>query len=782
MKSNVKTRSKLLSHMVSLAVAGSAMGLSAAAVAQGPKLEEVTVTAQKLTGDIQDIPIAITSFTSNDLEQLSSSQVKDIARLTPGLTSTPGPNGGNEGLFYIRGIGQNDGNAATDPGVGTYLDGVYIGRATGASLDTLDLQQIEVLRGPQGTLFGRNTIGGAINVMSKKPDVEATSGQVKASWMERDGYKLQFAGNLPLGDTLALRVTGVDKKQDGWGRSVYTDDTYGDIDTTAGRAKLLWNATDALEVMLSVDATKARGTSQPTILTASDTSGASPLAVPFPPALANERSDDIYKVFSSIDPKNDLDVWGTSLHVNWDTDLMRIESITAYRDMESFTTQDFDGGGFAFYDNFMDQAQDQFSQELLFSGVAMDNKLDWLVGLYYFEEEVDYTNSINLGTNTNLFPFSWEKLDGRGLRNNQRFNLEVETMAAFFHFKYRLTDSLALTVGGRYNDEEKTQSFDFFIDNTDSVFSFIPAPFPGNPAWPNPGYVQLFTPGVITPTLSPDNPFLPANVPTTYNESWGKFTPKVVLDWEAGENMMVYLSYAEGFKSGGWNGRPQDTFAEVPTYEPEEVSTYEIGIKSEWMDQRLRFNGAYFYSDYEDIQLLVLNPGSGFFETDNAAKAELQGIELDVNYLLTENLQVMWTGTWTDTEYSELDLSALISGIDEDDMFPLTPEYTTSLSMQYTADLGDNGSVILRGDYTWQDDIAYGAANGQYEVEGDYGLLNMRLTWESPSKTWAVAGYVLNATNEEYFSNGQDVVNGLGVAFSGVGAPQEFGLDVMYSF
>ncbi len=765
-----------------------ALTLSAGALAQERELEEVRVTAEKLRGDVQDIPIAITSFSSEDMEQLSVNQIKELVAFTPGLTATPGPNGGNEGLFFIRGIGQADGNAATDPGVGTYLDGVYLGRTSGASLDTLDLQRVEVLRGPQGTLFGRNTIGGAINVVTENPSLDGFHGKVKGSIMDRDGYKLQFVANAPLGDDAALRVSGLNTQRDGWGESVYNNDTFGDEDTTAGRVKFLWNANDSMQFILSADATKARGTSLPTVLTAFDTSqelphmGATPLAAPFPPDSAGERSNDTKDIFASIDPQNDMDVWGTSLHFNWDLQWARLSSITAYRDMETFTTQDFDAGAYATYDNFMDQAQEQFSQELILAGEAFDDRLEWLAGLYWYEEEVDYTNGINLGHNTNLFPFSWEKLDGRGIQNNQRFNLDVESQAVFFHLRYRITDAFSLTVGGRYNEEEKTQDFDFFIDNTDGIFSFIPAPIPGNPAWPNPGYIQLFTPGEITPTLSPNNPFLPPNVPTSYNESWEEFTPKVVLDWQASEDILFFLSYAEGFKSGGWNGRPQDTFAEVPTYEPEEVTSYELGMKSTFADGDVVFNASYYFSDYENIQLLVLNPGSGFFETNNAAQAEVQGIEFEVSARLMDSLQVFWTGSWIDAEYTELDLEARISGIDDNDMLPLTPEYSTSLGLQYTASLGDAGALIARGDYSWQDDIAYGAANGQYEVEDDYGLLNLRLSWLSRSEQWTVAGWVRNATDEEYFSNGQDVVNGLGVAFAGVGRPREYGLDVIYSF
>lgn len=782
------TRQTTLARTLAVLSAASALALPGMAQAQAGSLEEIVVTAQQLTGNIQDIPIAISTYSEAQLESLSINRLSDITRFTPGLTATPGPNGGNEGLFYIRGIGQNDGNAATDPGVGTYLDGVYMGRTSGASLDTMDIQQVEVLRGPQGTLFGRNTIGGAINVTTKKPDTEALAGQVKAGVMERNGYKVQSSVNVPLGQDWAMRFAGLHTEQDGWGDSVYTDDTYGDVDTTGGRVKLLWNASDELQFLLEADGTRARGTSLPTILTAFDGSpslphrGATPLAAPFPFDMGSEMSKDEDKIFSSIDPKNDMDVWGTALHIDWDLGRAQLSSITAYRNLNSYTTQDFDGGGYAVYDNFMDQDQDQTSQELLLKGNAFDDRLEWLVGLYYYEESIDYTNAINLGTNINLQPFQWAKLDGRGLRNNQRFHLDVESEAVFTNLRYKLTDAVALTLGARYNYEKKKQNYDFFVDNRQGIFSFIPAPFPGNPPWPSPGYVQLFAPGVITPTLSPDNPFLPPDVPTKYDEDWDKVTPRAVVDWQLDDELMFYASYAEGFKSGGWNGRPQDTFASVPTYQPEEVNTYEVGMKSEWLDRKVRLNTSYFFSDYTDIQLLVLNPATGFFETANAAEAELQGIELDITAVLVENLQATVTGTWTDSKYTKLSTAAQIAGIDKDDEFPLTPEYTASAILEYTFDMGNAGSIVAHADYSWQDHVYYGAANGEYEGQDSYGLTNLRLSWISANDKWTVAGYVLNAADEDYYSNGQDVVNGLGVAFAGVGRPREYGMDFIYSF
>jgi iron complex outermembrane receptor protein len=737
-------------------------------------LGTIVVTATRREESLQTVPIAVSAYGNETIQALSTRTVGDLSAITPNLAQTSGPTGGNDAFFFIRGIGQVDSNPANDPGVGVYIDGVYLGRLQGASLDTQDIARVEVLRGPQGTLFGRNTIGGAINITSLDPAKEFGF-QARATIGSRNRIDGYAAVDLPLGDTFGVRISGATRNQDGWGKNVYTGRTFGDVKNLSGRIKAVWDPGDTFKLTLSADGLRARGGTPQTILVGFNPTagplpglGVTPLGVPFPPDLLADTSPDIDKSFASIEPRNDTDNYGGSATLDWKAaDTVNFRTILAYRHVRQFAVNDFDATGYRLYDNFFDTKSDQYSAEFQLFGDALDNRLNWLTGLYAYSEDIDHNNAICLGTNLgNPFPGPGGPTRNAGgcLRNNQVFNLKIRNYAGFAHADYKITDQLSIVLGGRYTYERKIQSFDFFLDNSARVTSLFGIP-----------------PLANIPTLSPRNPAV--GVPTTYRKSWKEFTPKVGLNFQANQDVLLYASYSRGFKSGGFNGRPNPGanggFKPIQPYDPETLDAFEVGVKSDLLDHKLRLNAAAFYSIYDGIQLLVLDPASGFFNNANAGRNRITGFEVEATAKPTRELLVYFNAGYTHTDYTKLDPRA---GIPPNSRLPVTPRWTVGTGASYTYDWEGVGTLTSRADYNYRSSVFYGAANAPLEYQKGYGLLNVRVTYTDPSGRFSLSAFGLNVTNKRYITNAQDVRQALGVAFAQVGAPAEWGLEAGVKF
>ena len=761
-------------------------------------LDEVVVTARRVAENLQSVPVSVTVFRAEDLESRGVTNVTDTAAFTPNFLANGGPTGQNDGFYFVRGVGQVDLNAATDPGVGTYIDGVYLGRVIGASFDALDIARIEVLRGPQGTLFGRNTIGGALNVVTTDPG-DAWAGEVRATGGERNLFGAQGRVSGPLSDTLGFAASGLYRKQDGWGVNSITGKTFGDTDNVAGRLKFLWQPSEGFAARLAAELSRGRGTSQHQILVGFNPNVSSPLGVPMAPQVgADLNTGNIYENRSStLDPRSDLDVNGVSLTLDWKLSAFSLKSISAYRDLKQFARGDFDGGQINFYQSEFTTRQHQISQELQLSFET--GRWTGLLGAYYFKESAFHNNYITLGGNNGCllaplpFPFAGPPpplcgaqpyatpLLDRSIANNQQINVDVRSLAMFAHASFRFTDAWSASAGLRWTDEQKTQAYDFFIDNTANVLNFSCVP-PGVPGFPPTGLCFPLLPPGITPTLSPRNPMV--GVPTTYEASWRQVTPKLGLEFKPTERQLYYLSYSQGFKSGGFNGRPTPgptgSFAAVESYNPETLHTIELGTKTQFAEDKVRLNAAVFFSSYNDIQLLVLGP-SGFFENRNAGKAEIKGVEVELLARPSPAFEVNLNLGYMDHHYTSLTADAIRSGFTLSNQLPMTPKWNNSLGAQYTWPVSA-GALSLRGDYTYRSEVFFGAQNGPLEKEGNLGLLNARARYQFPGERLALSLYAKNLTDKKYFTNGQDVRGPLGIAFVSVGAPREIGAEVVYRF
>ena len=404
-----------------------------------PVLQEIVVTARKREENLQDTPISVSVLTTSDLTQRSATQLPDIVIHTPNLRSSGGPQGGSSGHYFIRGIGQLDFIAATDPGVGTYLDGVYFGRTTGAAFDLLDVERVEVLRGPQGTLFGRNTIGGAINVVSAQPPEE-----FHARAALNVGDRNRYEGRLGVGgpvicDTLLADISVLARSQDGWQRRLIDGGRFGDDETYAARASVSWKPADSLKLLLALDGTRGRGTADPHFLAAAD-------------AAQRGRPEfvvtDPRTTWSGQHSPDNLDVRGGSITATYSLANLTFKSITGYRTLDSDTGIDFDGSPFTDLDQTVLTRQSQRSQELQLAGTALGDRLTWFTGLYYFGERVRQD-----------IPLVFY-----GVRIQQNNDLRNDSYAAFSHFSYSLTDRLSVSGGARYTRETKKHAFENFQD------------------------------------------------------------------------------------------------------------------------------------------------------------------------------------------------------------------------------------------------------------------------------------------------------------------------------
>jgi iron complex outermembrane receptor protein len=761
-------------------------------------IEEIIVTSRRVAENLQSVPVSVAVFRAEDLEKLGVANVADTANFTPNFLSNGGPTGQNDGFYFVRGVGQVDLNPATDPGVGTYIDGVYLGRVIGSSFDSLDVARIEVLRGPQGTLFGRNTVGGAVNVVTGDPG-DTWQGDVRVVGGERNllGGQAKISG--PISDTLGFSASLLKRQQDGWGENPFTGQTFGDLDNTAGRLKFVWQPSEDFSARLAADASRVRGTSQHQILVGFNPGISSPLGVRMAPQVgADLNTGNIYENRSSIlDPRSDVDVNGVSLSLDWNLGAATLKSITAYRELEQFARGDFDGGRINFYQSEFTTDQDQLSQELQLT--VENERWTGVLGAFYYEESAFHNNYISLGSNNGCllaplpFPFGGPPpplcgaapyataFSDRSIANNQQLNVDIESLAAYAHATYRFSDTWSASVGLRWTEEEKTQAYDFFIDNTRNVLNATCVP-PGIPGFPPTGLCFPVVPPGITPTLSPRNPMV--GVPTTYSETWSEVTPKLGIEYKPSDRQLYYLSYSEGFKSGGFNGRPTPgptgTFAAVQAYDPELLETYELGAKTQFLDDRVRLNAAYFFSQYQDIQLLVLGP-SGFFENRNAGEADIQGVEVELLARPTPDFELSLNVGYMDQEYTSLTADALRSGFRLSNRLPMTPEWNGALGLQYAWSLGA-GSLAVRGDYIYRSEVFFGAQNGPLERQGALGLLNARVRYDFPGEAMSLSVYANNLTDEEFFTNGQDVRGPLGIAFVGVGEPREVGVEFVYRF
>ncbi|MCG6120725.1 MAG: TonB-dependent receptor, partial [Blastomonas sp.] len=526
----------------------------------GPVLDAIVVTARRREENLQETPVSVTAFSGAALAERQVVNIAEVGNFTPNLIiDSASALGGSSSTIsaFIRGVGQSDFNLTIDPGVGLYLDGVYISRSVGSLLDTVDLARVEVLRGPQGTLFGKNTIGGAIVLTSEQPG-DVLAGRLEAATGSYGRHDLRGMINVPLGDGLSMRVTGSAQNRNGYYRRLQDGDRMGNRNSLSGRVQLAWEATDTLTFSLSADGTRVREQGKPLTLIAVNpvadfagfwnfaVNGATcftpPQGLPVPnrPPCYNSQWITPNPRATNTTGANfsDLDLWGGALTIDWRLGLVNVKSITAYRDLSSAFFQDYDGSPLPIGETGNDYRQTQFSQEFQLSGTAFDDRLKWLLGLYYLNEK---------GTDINSLTFSVADFISGG-------RVENDSYAAFTQLGFAITDRLNLTVGARYTSETKRFAPDQFIlsDRTGGTILALS---------------QLFI-----PVGNPNGNLILPTVQASIKDK--EFTPAVSLDYQLVDDVLVYASYSRGFKSGGFTQRVFPPEGVIPDFGPERVTAY----------------------------------------------------------------------------------------------------------------------------------------------------------------------------------------------------------------
>ncbi|MBW2713538.1 MAG: TonB-dependent receptor, partial [Deltaproteobacteria bacterium] len=631
-------------------------------------IEEVVVTARRRKENLQDTPISISAYTAESLEYRGVTRINQIAEFTPNLVFQNNPSFGgasNTAAIYIRGVGQKEFLPTVEPGVGLYVDGVYIARSVGAILDLIDVERVEVLRGPQGTLFGRNTIGGAISITTKKPD-EELGGKVEFTGGSSDRRDWKGTLNIPITDQLFSKFSLASFERDGYLERASDGIDLGNDDSFVGRMAFRFVPSDDLEFNLVVERTEDEENGPPLSLTGIEFSG-NPgnnfaifhnfvTAGCFTPPNGDPGNSACYNEQWMIGDKHDagtapafsdVDVWGTSLTVDWSVGGVDVKSITAYRDLDSEFARDGDHSPHTVVHFYDDLEQDQFTQEIQLQGLSFEERLTWILGLYYFDES---------GDNVNLLDFAPVAFRSGGKFDN-------ESLAAFAQGTFDITEQLSLTLGLRYTDETKEFKPDqiIFVNRTPD------------------------------PSLNPGTRILPFR---RDDISIDETSPLVNLAYHWNEDLMTYASYSEGFKSGGFVQRvfPPITDGTIPSFKPEFVETYELGFKWTGFDNRLRLNGAAFYMDYSDLQIQVFNNVAPV--TKNVADAEIKGFELEISAVPGDGWFLEAGAGYLDSEYNKIDPTT--TNVFKDNKFERISDWTLNAAVSKELECGKVGRFTPR--------------------------------------------------------------------------------------
>ena len=563
--------------------------------------DTITVTAQRREESLQDVPVAITAFGTEDLVEKQIRDVNDLQAYAPNIFISTGTGTANSARIFFRGVGEDESRGAIDPAVGIYVDGVYLGRTVGSLLDVIDVERIEVLRGPQGTLYGRNTNGGAIKLISVQPQFE-NSADLEVGFGSDSRISARGVGNIALSDSTAFRFSGLYKERDGFHNLIPNGDLadrareVGQEQVLSLRGSLRQDFGEAWSAVVAVDYTKDDTDPTPSSIidraddpsVVTDVDGDIFTVEPAPGGTCTSFAPLIFRPVGCFDAfSSEVEIFGASLNVKGELGNIDVNSITAYRSMEDDLSTHIT---FPFFQN---TEQEQFSQEITFA-TNFEGPLNLIAGVYFYKEDA--------------------RLDSTFF-SNFRVDVDTKSYAFFGQASYDITDRLRLTGGVRYTNEDR----DFIGENLSNSASATP-----------------FTPGGRVETLDTDNV---------------NFTAKV--DYNLTDDVMVYASYSTGFKTPGFS---PDCFSPGACFLPvaeENLKTWEGGIRSELFDDRLRLNATYFYNDYEDLQISATVPGVGFTRS-NAASARIQGIEIEANLYPADNFEIYGNLGWLDAEYRDL--------------------------------------------------------------------------------------------------------------------------------
>lgn len=710
---------------------------------------EIVVTAQRRSESLQQVPISITAVTGDTLRKAGIQDTEQLVTLTPGLLVQRSV----VGKISIRGVGNENYTIAGDPGVAVHSDGVYVARAAAGLFDLFDVERVEVLRGPQGTLYGRNATGGVINVIPNAPS-DKLEARVAGEYGNYDALRIDGMVNVPLSDGVAVRVAALRTVRDGFTRNTNASARargFGDLDNKnvwAVRGQLAYDGDSPFKARISVEYLHDNSNlpaykylNRPNALPTSDFGGGANAFTPEFLRTVNQGFELNIPGFTR-GVGTDQDVFkstqlGTALHMSYDFGSVTASSITGYRKTKFNWLNDGDGADIFFVNYIQQDDSEQFSQELQLSGGG--DTLEWLLGGYYFNETGSSFIALPFTFGANL-PF-YIAIDGSAKTN---------ALAGFGELRWKPTDALTVTVGARYSHEKRQTKYRYEINF-------------GPPAI------------IVNQDLS---------------AKFSAFTPRLVVNYEAASDINVYASATRGFKSGGFN-----LLAIQPGFRPEKVWTYEGGIKTQFADRRITLNANIFYSKYDDIQVgQIINLSSVL---TNAAKATLKGAEIEFSARPSDAFELGATLAYLDAKYDNFctgdptkptaPISAGCTAANPIQLggnrFPRAPELTLTGTAAYTIPVG-TGGVTLRSDVRYQSKTYFTQFNRPEISQDGYVVVNGRLTYTAEGGRYSFGGFVNNVFNKTYFTEVLEsgAFNPQLVAQAYVAPPRTYGVTASFNF
>ena len=719
----------------------------AAQLAEERLLEEIVVTAQKREQYLSDVGIAVTAFSGEDVRRLGFSDPVDVAAQTPNLNIN-NTFSNSIANVSIRGIGLNDYAVNNNPPAGIYVDDVYLVSPAMLNFQLFDLEGIEVLKGPQGTLYGKNTTAGTVKFSSRKPREEAEA-YLTLEYGRKDRLLMEGAGGGQVAPGLGVRVAAQTVQQgEGFQTNRTTGDDVGEIDRTAWRIVVDWRPADAVEILATLHG--GQDSSDPPLLNVNN---------------ILDPSDDRFfeNEFSSAGAgplRQDVESFGGSLSINWDvSDQWSITSVTGYEDFSRYYQEDRDGSAMIHLDGFYDNDIEQFSQEL--RATYIDERLVLIFGGFFGWDEVDTRDQFDSRDLLPLFGLAGTTAVGN------YYNQETETKALFGHSEWRLSDSFRLNLGLRYTDDQKDFS---------NAFTFIVTPdlatgggflCPLRPAG-EPGVVNVFD-GVETGCYPP--------VESDYQVS--DLSGKVGIDFTGISGTLIYASVSKGFKSGGFQGQLAFNPADLAGFEEEELYAYEIGFKTRLADQRVQLNGAAFFYDFEDLQFygpLFDSPFGPLFGIANAGDAEVMGAELELVWLAAAGLDIHLGLGLLDTELT----SSFLPGVAKGSALPNSPEINFNARLNYEWRLSDGLGGNLLVAIAYKDNVSYDIVRQPAEtLEDGCWLVNARIGIYGADAPWSLYLWGKNLTDERYRTQVLTSSVGFGESW---GEPATYGIGLSYAW
>jgi iron complex outermembrane recepter protein len=695
-------------------------------------LEEIVVTAERREGSVQTTAASITALSGDNLVERGLSDLQSLS------TAVPNVNVGElfgQARIAIRGVGFEASNPTFEARVAYHLDGVYISRPAAAAAAFFDVERVEVLRGPQGTLYGRNATGGAVNVISRKP-TDALSGYLDLTLGNYSLLETQGALSGSLSDTVSARVAFRTRDRDGYGENIVTGSDIDDAQARSVRASVHWQPGDVFDMTLTAD----HHVEDDHAYGVHYFGPGSPTLVPRGLALGGIAAANLRDVANERDPANDREFSGSTLRARWDLGDITLSSLTSYRLSEYTTATDVDGTSYELSRYIQNEESTQRTQEFQLQGEHDNSR--WTLGAFLFDEKID--GSVTFGLNSIILGGADQLRQGYLIKGN----LQTKSAALFGEYTQDIGERLSLTLGARYSRDEKE------IDD-------------------------LYQLDFVRP-YSPSNPPIPSRPPRSADDAFDSFTPKFTIDYNFTVDTFGYLTVAKGFKSGGFNLGDNS-----PAYEPEEIWNYETGIKSTVLDGRLRNNVSVFYYDYKNLQVNKVETTVVVIE--NAAESMVYGAEWELYVLPTDSLSLDLAVSWLHSEYDDYmtaDPARLALGVLDlsGNQLPQSPELTVNFGAEYVWTL-QAGDLKVRGEYRWVDDVYFTAFNTATAYQEANDTANAFVSFDHAGGHWGASAFVRNLTDETVIATSTPGTTLVGAPAVGtLMPPRTYGVRLTYKF